>query len=740
MHIQSIAARAALVSFFAFIAPAAFAQDVSLVGGAPPVQTFDSLPAAGTGSTLPSGWYFAESKQNANATYAAGDGTSNTGDTYSFGSTGSSDRALGTLQSGKLASTIGARLRNDTSNTLTTIAVAYTGEQWRVGGSGIADRLDFQYSTNATSLTDASATWVDVDALDFSSPNTSATAAALDGNAAANRTAISASITGLSLAPSGTIWVRWVDLDVSGNDDGLAIDDISFGVDGTPPADVAPFVVATVPTSGTGNFSPSATLAVSFSEPVMVSDPWYTIQCTVSGAHTATVTSGTSAYTLTPSPAFAANESCSWTILAAGVVDQDGTPDHPASDYTVSFTTLDPSAQPPTVVSTQPANGATNVPIASDIRVTFSEAVTTSNAFALSCDSTPIQLAETGSGALRTLTPYTVLPAGKVCVFTITATSVHDTDNIALQADYSASFTVASGTLGGYYGNVNTSSPEQLRCSLHQTIKGHTIYPYSGGAQNVWTILEIAQQDPNNPAKIIDVYRNHSYTAVSDRAGTGSGLTYNREHAWPNSLGFANSSLAAYTDTHMLWLSDTSQNASRGNKPYANCASGCSELTTDFNNGFGGGSGVYAGNSNWYKTPDGNAGSFEVWNHRKGEMARAMFYMAIRYEGIASEAAHDGVIPDLELTDNRSLIVITPNTASKAYMGLLTDLLAWNTQDPPDADEVARNDVIQSFQGNRNPFVDHPEWATSALFQSSEPAVCQLGNDIIFKDGFGGSP
>ena len=736
MQIQLIAARAALVSFFAFFAPAAFAQDVSLVGGAPPVQTFDSLPATGTGSTLPGGWYFAESKQNANATYTAGDGTSNTGDTYSFGSTGSSDRALGTLQSGKLASTIGARLRNDTGNTLTTIAVAYTGEQWRVGGSGSPDRLDFQYSTNATSLTDTAATWVDVNALDFISPNTAATASALDGNASANRTAISASIAGLNLAPSATIWVRWVDLDVSGNDDGLAIDDVSFAVDGTPPVDVAPFVAATVPANTASNVALSATLAVSFSEAVTVSDPWFTIQCTTSGTHTAVVTGGPSAYTLTPAPAFAANETCTWTILAAGVVDNDGTPDHPASDYTVQFSTLNPVAQPPTVVSTQPANGAVNVPIASDIRVTFSESVTTSSAFALSCDSTPIPLDETGTGATRTLTPFTVLPAGKSCVFTIAAAGVHDADNIALPADYTASFTVASGTLSGYYSNVNTSSADQLRCSLHATIKGHTIYPYSGGAQNVWTILEIAQADPNNPGKIIDVYRNHSYTAVSDRAGTGSGLTYNREHAWPNSLGFANSSLAAYTDTHMLWLSDTSQNASRGNKPYANCASGCSELTTDINNGFGGGSGTYPGNSNWVKAPDGNAGSFEVWNHRKGEMARAMFYMAIRYEGIASEAAHDGVIPDLELTDDRSKIVITSNTAAKAYMGLLTDLLAWNTQDPPDADEVARNDTIQSFQGNRNPFVDHPEWATQALFQSSEPAVCQLGNDTIFKNGF----
>ena len=311
-------------------------------------------------------------------------------------------------------------------------------------------------------------------------------------------------------------------------------------------------------------------------------------------------------------------------------------------------------------------------------------------------------------------------------------------DGIALAADYTATFSVASGTTSGYYDHVNTSSPEQLRCSLHQTIKGHTVYPYSGtsgpGQQNVWTILEIAQEDPNDPSKIIDLYRNHSFTAVTDRdAGNGGSNKYNREHTWPNSLGFKNDQLAAYTDTHMLWLADKEQNADRGNKPLANCSSGCTELGTDVNNGFGG-----AGQSNWYKLPDGNTGSFEVWNHRKGDIARSIFYMAIRYEGIASEAAHDGTIPDLELTDDRSKIIVTSNTAAKAYMGLLTDLLAWNEADPPDAEEVARNDVIQGFQGNRNPFIDHPEWATRALFESSEPATCELAqpNDTIFENGF----
>jgi endonuclease I/methionine-rich copper-binding protein CopC len=735
MFVRPGARRASLCLLLALASPAAMAQYVSLVRGAPATEDFNSLAASGTtATTVPNGWYFVETGTNANTSYAADDGTANSGNTYSYGATGNAERAFGLLRSGSLVPMVGAQLRNDSDAAVSEITLSYAGEQWRLGATGRADTLHVQYSLDATSL--ATGTWIDAPALDFSSPVTSGTIGKLDGNLAANRTAISGALTGLDLAPGATLWVRWTDIDVAGADDGLAIDDVTFAIAGDPPVDVAPTVVSTTPDHNAANVALAASLSVTFSEPVTVTAPWFTLVCASSGNHTATVSGGPVSYTLTPSPAFAANEACTWTILASGVVDRDGTPDALAADYVVAFTTADPANTPPTVVSTQPANGASNVAIASDIRVAFSEAVTTTpDAFALACNAAPLTLTETGSGASRTLTPATVLPTGATCTFTISASGVRNGAGIALATNVTATFTVTSGTVSGYYSQVNTSSPDQLRCSLHATIKGHTKYPYSGSGQNVWTILEVAQQDPNNPNKIIDVYRNRSYTIGSDRAGTGSGLTYNREHAWPNSLGFANSNLAAYTDTHMLWLSDTNQNASRGNKPYANCGSGCTELPTEANNGVGG-----PGQSNWVKSPDGNAGSFEVWNHRKGEMARAMFYMAIRYEGLAADEANDGKIPDLELTDQRSKIVITANTAAKAYMGLLTDLLAWHLQDPPDAEEIARNDVIQSFQGNRNPFVDHPEWATRALFESVNPATCVLNppasNDAIFKNGF----
>jgi endonuclease I len=384
----------------------------------------------------------------------------------------------------------------------------------------------------------------------------------------------------------------------------------------------------------------------------------------------------------------------------------------------------------PVVTSTTPANGATGVAAASNIAVNFSESVTASaGAFTLSCSSSGSRaLTFPSSGSSFTVSHNGALVGGETCTFTVVASNIRDSGNASPSANTVISYTIANAQTG-YYSKVNTSSSSQLRCTLHQTIRGHTAYPYSASTTDAWDILEIADEDPNNSSRILDVYKNRSYAKVNDRAGTGTGVTYNREHTWPNSLGFGSSTgnlglpNAPYTDTHMLYLSDTVYNSDRGNKPYANCAqsSGCGERATEVNNGGGGGTGTYSGNSNWVQGPDGNSGSFEVWKNRKGDMARAIMYMAIRYEGGSDINTGQGE-PDLELTDNRSLIQIT--SSSPAYMGLLSTLLQWHQADPPNAQERERNEVIFSFQGNRNPFIDHPEWATNALFTSAKPSVC----------------
>jgi predicted extracellular nuclease len=225
-------------------------------------QNFDTLANTGTSSTLPAGWALSESGSAANTTYAAGTGSGTTGDTYSFGASGNTERALGGLQSGSLIPTIGACFTNDTGGNISSIAIAYTGEQWRLGATGRADRIDFQYSLNATSLADG--TWVDVNALDFSSPITSGTVGALNGNAAANRTAISSTVGGLNIPGGATFFIRWTDFNASGSDDGLAVDDFSLTPNPPPSLSITDVIVLEGDSGRT-----IATFTVSLSSPAL---------------------------------------------------------------------------------------------------------------------------------------------------------------------------------------------------------------------------------------------------------------------------------------------------------------------------------------------------------------------------------------------------------------------------------------------------------------------------------------
>lgn len=188
-------------------------------------EDFNSL-ATITGSTVPAGWEFSEVGSGANTTYGAGTGSSSTGNTYSFGATSASDRALGAVRTSSVASAWGTVITNQTGVTLTQLDVQYVGEQWRLGATGRIDRLDVAYSLDATSLTTGG--WIDLDALDFVGPATAGATGALDGNAAENRLLISHTLSGLSLAPGASLWLRWSDFDATGSDDGLAIDDFAI--------------------------------------------------------------------------------------------------------------------------------------------------------------------------------------------------------------------------------------------------------------------------------------------------------------------------------------------------------------------------------------------------------------------------------------------------------------------------------------------------------------------------------
>ncbi|MDX2472204.1 MAG: endonuclease [Candidatus Krumholzibacteria bacterium] len=255
----------------------------------------------------------------------------------------------------------------------------------------------------------------------------------------------------------------------------------------------------------------------------------------------------------------------------------------------------------------------------------------------------------------------------------------------------------------GYYSTADETNSATLRATLHAIIDDHTRIPYTSSSTDTWNVLEEADQDPNDTSHVLDIYLNASY----QKWGAGN-TDYNREHSWAKSYGFPNdgSTNYPYTDCHHLFICNDSRNSSRSNKPYGTTGGSGSEYVTEANNGVGGGAGAYPGWSNWANTT-----YWETWWDRRGDVARALFYMDVRYEG-GTHGVTGVSEPDLILTDNLSLIQNsnTGSNESTAYMGLLAVLVQWHLDDPVDAKEMAHTDAVYNYQGNRNPFVDHPEW------------------------------
>ncbi len=209
-------------------------------------QDFDGLPASGTftpgaigpfyaGSTPVNatgmqGWQYANST-GSNVNFAVSDGTSSTGSVFSYGTGTATDRALGAVASGSVIARLGAVIRNTSASPLTNFTINFTGEQWRNGGSNIPNALAFEYSLNGTDI--STGTYVPVTSLNFNSPVSSAVPVALDGNVAANQTAVGFTVDmGANWLPGTDLVIRWSDSNDSGADDGLAIDGFSFSASG----------------------------------------------------------------------------------------------------------------------------------------------------------------------------------------------------------------------------------------------------------------------------------------------------------------------------------------------------------------------------------------------------------------------------------------------------------------------------------------------------------------------------
>ncbi|MFT5777643.1 MAG: endonuclease I [Crocinitomicaceae bacterium] len=233
----------------------------------------------------------------------------------------------------------------------------------------------------------------------------------------------------------------------------------------------------------------------------------------------------------------------------------------------------------------------------------------------------------------------------------------------------------------GYYDSAIGFSGDMLKTKLNLIIKDHIEFPYTSSGTDVWDILKETDRDTLNPNNVLLIYSGWSKNAALEY---DSGNGWNREHIWAKSHGNFGTSSGPGTDVHALRPCDISVNSARENRWFAEC----SEEYIDAD----GPTGSYTSSSEWVWKPNDNV---------KGDVARMIFYMSTRYEG-------NGTEPDLEVIN----YIPADNNTSEPVHAKLSDLLQWNEEDPVDDWERNRNDIIYySYQNNRNPFIDHPEYA-----------------------------
>ncbi|MAZ97262.1 MAG: hypothetical protein CMP53_07060, partial [Flavobacteriales bacterium] len=248
-----------------------------------------------------------------------------------------------------------------------------------------------------------------------------------------------------------------------------------------------------------------------------------------------------------------------------------------------------------------------------------------------------------------------------------------------------ASFTYAQTT--SYYLSAEGKSGSALRSELNGIISGNTAIPYSSTSNtDTWDVLKLSDANSSDPTDVNLIYSGASSNGAQEwNNGTG----WTREHVWPQSLGGFSTSNGVGTDVHNLKPAIPSLNSLRSNLEY------------DFL-GTAGNAVNYNGAATGCRY-DGSLGVFEPRNDIKGDLARIILYMDLRYEGVGND-------PDLSVQENL-------NSGGTTF-GVLSTLLQWHQNDPVDAFESNRNEVIYNYQGNRNPFVDHPELAAH-LYGSS---------------------
>lgn len=247
--------------------------------------------------------------------------------------------------------------------------------------------------------------------------------------------------------------------------------------------------------------------------------------------------------------------------------------------------------------------------------------------------------------------------------------------------------------LGEYYQDAEGLSGFPLKTALHNIIKAHSVQGYGA----LWGFMASHDLDVyyENDGTILDIYSEKPsagdtfvYLAGTDQCGTYTveGDCYNREHSVPRSW-FGGKIEPMNSDVHHIFATDGYVNGRRSSYPYGEVAS--SSYVSSNGSKLGSGSGAYTGTV------------FEPVDEFKGDVARAQFYIATRYENIIAGWEENTARGDAAL-DGTNTTVFEP-----WYLALLK---SWHQQDPVSPREQARNDAAQTYQGNRNPFIDHPEF------------------------------
>ncbi|MCL9769714.1 endonuclease [Flavobacterium sp. HXWNR69] len=245
-----------------------------------------------------------------------------------------------------------------------------------------------------------------------------------------------------------------------------------------------------------------------------------------------------------------------------------------------------------------------------------------------------------------------------------------------------------------YYTSANGLTGAPLKTALYTIIKDHTVISYT----NLWTAFNTTDIKPSTSNVIWDIYTDipqgtpvYQFIYSTDQCGTYSveGDCYNREHSMPKSWFLDASPM--YSDLYHIYPTDGKVNGMRSNYPYGEVGT----PTYTSSNGSKLGTSV---------TPGYTGLVFEPIDAYKGDLARAYFYMVTRYENLVSTWQ----------TNDTNGDVVLNGTAYPAFESWYIDLLLqWHAQDPVSQKEIDRNNAIYALQGNRNPFVDHPEYAAA---------------------------